>query len=205
MSEGGGGGELGPFVPDFLTRIPDLPPPTAMNAQGQRYRLFETVNALLASVSRMFPVLLLIDDLHWADKPTLSLLRHIVRGSDPAALCVVGTYRESELATGHPLAELLADLRREQAVTRISLGGLERQQVGMLVETVASSAVSAALTEQLADGPVAIRSSSARCCAICTRPEGSHQRLETAPPKSSALTSGCPKACARSSCGALLD
>jgi predicted ATPase len=99
----------------------------------------------------MFPVLLLIDDLHWADKPTLSLLRHIVRGSDPAALCVIGTYRESELATGHPLAELLADLRREQAVTRISLGGLERQQVGMLVETVASSAVSAALTEQLAD------------------------------------------------------
>ena len=151
LSEGGGGGELGPFVPDFLTRIPDLPPPTAMNAQGQRYRLFETVNALLASVSRMFPVLLLIDDLHWADKPTLSLLRHIVRGSDPAALCVIGTFRESELATGHPLAELLADLRREQAVTRISLGGLERQQVGMLVETVASSAVSAALTEQLAD------------------------------------------------------
>lgn len=151
LTESGGGGELGPFVPDFLSRIPDLPPPTPMNAQGQRYRLFETVNALLAAMSRTFPVLLLIDDLHWADKPTLSLLRHIVRGSDPAALCMIGTYRENELTTGHPLAELLADLRREQAVTRVSLGGLERQQVGMLVETVASSVVSSALIEQLTD------------------------------------------------------
>jgi len=151
LAEAGGGGELGPVVPDFLTRIPDLPPPTPMNAQGQRYRLFETVSALLAATSKAFPVLLLIDDLHWADKPTLSLLRHIVRGSDPAALCVIGTYRESELVAGHPLGELLADLRREQAVTRVSLGGLERQQVGMLVETVASSVVSSALAKQLTD------------------------------------------------------
>ena len=147
LAEGGGGGELGPFVPDFLARIPDLPPPTPMNAQGQRYRLFETVNALLAAMSQTFPVLLLIDDLHWADKPTLSLLRHIVRGSDPAALCLIGTYRESELVAGHPLCELLADLRREQAVTRVSLGGLERQQVRVLVETVASSVVSSSTGE----------------------------------------------------------
>ena len=49
LAAAGGGGELGPFVTDFLVRVPDLPPPIPMNAQGQRYRLFETVNALLGS------------------------------------------------------------------------------------------------------------------------------------------------------------
>ena len=101
-----------------------------MNAQGQRYRLFETVNALLGSTSKAFPVLLILDDLHWADKPTLSMLRHVVRGSDPAALCIVGTYRESELGAGHPLAELLADFRREQDVTRLSLTASSRCKSG---------------------------------------------------------------------------
>ena len=85
-----------------------------MNAAGQRYRLFESVNALLSAISiRGVSMLLLIDDLHWADKPTLSLLRHVVRGSEAAALLLIGTYRESEVVAGHPLGELLADLRRE--------------------------------------------------------------------------------------------
>ena len=151
LAAAGGGGELGPFVGDFLVRVPDLPPPTPMNAQGQRYRLFETVTALLAAASKVFPVLLLIDDLHWADKPTLSLLRHIVRASDPAALCIVGTYRESELGVAHPLTELLADLRRERDVIRLSLTGLERSEVATLVETRASLDVSSKLTGQLTD------------------------------------------------------
>ena len=151
LAAAGGGGELGPFVTDFLVRVPDLPPPMPMNAQGQRYRLFETVNALLGATSKAFPVLLILDDLHWADKPTLSMLRHVVRGSDPAALCIVGTYREGELVAGHPLAELLADFRREQDVTRLSLTGLEPVQVGRLVEALASPEVSSRLAGQMTD------------------------------------------------------
>ena len=93
----GGGGELGAFAPEFLVRLPELPAPAPMNAQGQRYRLFETISGLLSAMSRQIPVLLLLDDLHWADKPTLSLVRHVVRGSDPAALLMIGTYREGEV------------------------------------------------------------------------------------------------------------
>jgi predicted ATPase len=66
-------------------------------------------------------LLLVLDDLHWADKPTLLLLRHIVRASDPAALCIVGTYHDGSWPA-HPLAEMLADLRREPiGVTRLAL------------------------------------------------------------------------------------
>ena len=100
---------------------------------------------------RRIPVLLLLDDLHWADKPTLSLLRHVVRGTDPAALLMIGTYRESEVTAGHPLGELLADLRREPAVTRVGLTGLEPGEVGRLIETLSASNVPASLTRQVAE------------------------------------------------------
>jgi len=151
LDAAGGGGELGAFVPDFLVRLPSLPPPTQMSAQGQRYRLFETVSAFLAAASKPFPVLLVVDDLHWADKPTLSLLRHIIRGADSARLCILGTYRESELPAPHPLTELLAELRRERDVLRVSLSGLETTQVQALVETVTTPDVSSQLAGRMTD------------------------------------------------------
>ena len=146
-----GGGDLAAFAPEFLARLPTLPEPTPMNAAGQRYRLFESVSALLSAVSSAAPVLLLIDDLHWADKPTLSLLRHVVRGSEPAALLLIGTYRESEVVAGHPLGELLADLRREPAVTRVVLGGLEPGEVGTLISELSAAKVPTSLARQVVE------------------------------------------------------
>ena len=69
------------------------------------------------------PLLLILDDLHWADAPTLSLLRHVVGAGASMRVMVVGTYRDSDLARDHPLTALLADLRREQGVERIKLDG----------------------------------------------------------------------------------
>src|SRR5262249_39076816 len=131
----GGGAELGPFIPELLRRIPDLPAPPAMSPETQRYRLVETVEALPAQNAAAPPLLLVLDDLHWADQPTLLLLRHVVRSSAAASLCILGTYRESELGRTHPLAETLADLRREDAVTRLPLRGLDESQVRSLVDT----------------------------------------------------------------------
>jgi predicted Ser/Thr protein kinase/tetratricopeptide (TPR) repeat protein len=132
-----GGEELAQLVPDVMRRCPDMPASTVIGAESQRYRLFEAVATLLAAASRARPLLLVLDDLHWADKPTLLLLRHIVRASDPAALCIAGTYRDSELARTHPLAEMLADLRREPiGVTRLALRGLDEPQVQGLVRSV---------------------------------------------------------------------
>src|SRR5260221_6622564 len=61
-----------------------------------RYRLFRAVAALLAAASAEAPVLLVLDDLHWADRPTILLLRHLVRAPEPAALLLVGTYRDTD-------------------------------------------------------------------------------------------------------------
>ena len=132
----GGGAELSPLVPELVRRLPDLPVPPQMSADAERYRLFEAVTTLLARASTPHPVLLVLDDLHWADKATLLMLRHIVRSPDHAAVCIVGTYRESELARTHPLSDVLADLRREQTVTRLSLRGLDEQHVNGLIASL---------------------------------------------------------------------
>src|SRR5262249_14331352 len=83
--------------------------------------------------SRAAPVVVLLDDLHWADPPSLALLRHLARSARPAALLVVGTYRETDLARTHPLAELLGELRREPHVERLLLRGLDRAEPAALV------------------------------------------------------------------------
>src|SRR6202030_2461901 len=66
-----------------------------------------------------------LDDLHWADKPTLLLLKHLVASHSVARLLIIATYRDTDLGVSHPLVDALADLRREPGVERLELEGLE--------------------------------------------------------------------------------
>jgi tetratricopeptide (TPR) repeat protein len=110
--------------------------PPALHPDGQRYRLFEAVAAMLAVASRMRPLLLIFDDLHWADKPTLLLLRHVMRSARTAPFMIVATYRDSELGRTHPLAEILVTLRREPGVTRLVVHGFDIAHVDALVGSI---------------------------------------------------------------------
>jgi DNA-binding SARP family transcriptional activator len=91
---------------------------------GARLRLFEAVAAALGDAPGT-RVLLALDDLHWADLPSLRLLGHVLRHARPDRLVVAATYRETELGRSHPLARALADLRRDRLVDRVALGGLD--------------------------------------------------------------------------------
>ncbi len=129
--------ELARPVPELPHRVPGLAPPQPADPDTERYLLFEAVAGWLAAASPDRPVVLLLDDLHWATKPTMLMLKHIVRFTGPMALLVMGTYRDSDLTRNHPLTELLADLRRESGVERLALRGLSDAEALSLVEAVA--------------------------------------------------------------------
>jgi DNA-binding SARP family transcriptional activator len=114
---------------------------------GARLRLFEAVAAALADG----PVLLALDDLHWADVPSLRLLAHVLRHTRPRRLVVAATYRESELGRSHPLARVLADLRRDRLVERIALTGLDGRAASGLITGWVGAEASAGLVEAVQD------------------------------------------------------
>ena len=128
------GGELARMVPGLARRLPHLPPPPAADAETERYQLFQAVSNLLSRASEAAPVVLVLEDLHWATKPTVLLFRHLVTSVEPMAALVVATHRHTDLSPTHPLREVLADVRREQGVERIVLAGLEEAEVVSLVE-----------------------------------------------------------------------
>jgi class 3 adenylate cyclase len=127
------GGELVRLVPEVAERVPGLQPPLQSDPETERYRLFDAVAAWLAAASAGDPLLVVLDDLQWAARPSLLLLRHVVRAAEGARVLVVATYRDSELSYDHPLLEVLADLRRQRDVERIALLGLDQSGVAAFV------------------------------------------------------------------------
>jgi class 3 adenylate cyclase len=127
------GGELARLVPLLGRRLPDAPPPTQTDPETERWLLFSAVVGLLAQLGAAAPVVLLLDDLHWADRPSLALLRHVIAEAHGVPLLIVGTYRDSDVARDHALVEVLADLRREEGVERLALRGLGEEAVASLM------------------------------------------------------------------------
>ncbi len=130
------GGELARLTPQLATRVP-VPLSSSSDGESERYLLFGAVVDLLARVSAIAPVVLLLDDLHWSDRQTVQLLRHVVSSDAPLGLLVIGTFRESDVGRDHPLAETLAALHRESGVERLSLQGLGDDELLALLETTA--------------------------------------------------------------------
>lgn len=116
--------------------VPRLDPPIVSDPGSERFALFEAMASLLTSIGGSAGTVLVLDDLHWASRPTLLLLRHVLRRTSEAPLLIVGTYRDTDVDRTHPLADLVADLRREPGVERLALAGLVPEEVEeFVVET----------------------------------------------------------------------
>jgi class 3 adenylate cyclase len=122
-----------PLVPGLTDVLPDLAAPPHGDPDTERYALFDAVVALLGVASVEAPIVLVLDDLHWAAKPTLLLLRHLLRFGEHARVQIVGTYRSTDLDRSHPLAAMLADLHRDGSANRIALNGLDVDDVSTYV------------------------------------------------------------------------
>jgi class 3 adenylate cyclase len=113
---------LGPLLPEIESETPP-----------DRSFLFSAVDRCLGILAADQPVLLLLDDLHWADAATIAMLRSVLRGGSGGPVLVVGTYRDTDLDRRHPLAAALGDLRRDAVVERTALRGLDESAVAELL------------------------------------------------------------------------
>jgi class 3 adenylate cyclase len=127
-------GELARLVPEVAERVEDVEPALRADPESERLRLFEAVTSWLRTTAASVPVLLVLDDIHWADRPTLLLLRHLVHETARDQLLVVGTYRSTDLDRAHPLSGMLADFRRDDRVARLAIDGLTADGVAELLE-----------------------------------------------------------------------
>jgi class 3 adenylate cyclase/tetratricopeptide (TPR) repeat protein len=137
--------EVARLLPELCDRLPGAPSPRGEDPETDRYRLFEAVVSTFVDVSITTPMVLILDDLHWADRPTLNLLRHLLQTPLRSTRLVIGTFREGELADDHPLVDMLSQLSREHRLERISLAGLDRGAVATLIHALAGREVGEAL------------------------------------------------------------
>jgi tetratricopeptide (TPR) repeat protein len=135
------GGELCRLVPALGKRRPDAPAPRGVDNDTERYLLFSAVVGLLEAEQAQRPVVLFLDDVQWADTPTLLLLRHLVASDLRLRLTIIATFRSTELDDDHPLAKLLADLHREPDVARVDLTGLDASEVAELARETTGHAL----------------------------------------------------------------
>ncbi|MCA1840012.1 MAG: AAA family ATPase [Actinobacteria bacterium] len=133
---GSGAPDIAAIVSEVRQKLPDLASPATADPEEARFRLFDSVAMFLANASRKQPLTILLDDLHWADKPSLLLMQFLARELRGSRVLGVGTYRDVELGRHHPLSQTLAELSRGD-VRRVLLRGLSQSDVERFIEVSA--------------------------------------------------------------------
>ena len=110
-----------------------LPPLAAVDGDQARFRLFMAVAHLWRRLSELQPLLLILENLHWADASSLRLLGFLASELSEQRIVVLGTYRDAELPRQHPLSETLAELLRAPRFTRMHLQRLDQEQTERLI------------------------------------------------------------------------
>lgn len=136
--------DLARVVPVVHDRVADLAGPAATDAETERYLFYAAVAALLSAATAIGPIFLTIDDLQWADRQSLDLLRHVVAAQECHSLLIVATFRDADVGSDHPLADVLAALRREPDVMRVALSGLDDHDLVALLDSAAHEPLGAA-------------------------------------------------------------
>ena len=115
--------------------------------EEERYRLMQAVTSFLTNAASVQPMLVVLEDLHDADKGTLEMLTHVSRNLAGTRLLIVGTYRDVEVDRSHPLSAALAELRRVSTYGRVLLRGLNADEVRRMLESITRESVPWGLAE----------------------------------------------------------
>jgi class 3 adenylate cyclase len=134
-------GEQAPQIAKLLPRLrelcPDIPAPVELPPEQERRFLFNSMWEVLARTARIKPTLLVFDDIHWADEPTMLMIQHIAERIAEVPLLVVCLYRDSELDVGRPLSRTFAELTRRRLAQRMPLKRLPADSVAEMLRALA--------------------------------------------------------------------
>ena len=171
---GGSGRELARLLPEFGT------PPGPDDAGEARARLFEQMLLMLGHLAEAGPVVLIVEDTHWADQSTRDLLAFLIRNQSALdGVLIVVTYRSDDMHRTHPLRPLLAELGRIDWVTRLELGRLSRQDTGQLVTQIIGRGRAMTSSRPCTAAPRATRCSPRPWWVTASRAPGCRSRCTT--------------------------
>jgi tetratricopeptide (TPR) repeat protein len=143
---GTGALDVARIVSEIRERLKIEPRPRG-DPEEERYRLLQAVSDFLGSATAVQPLLIVLEDLHDADRGTLEMLEHVARNLGEKRLLLVGTYRDIEVDRTHPLSGALAELRRLPHFGRVLLRGLNADEVGRMLSGIAGQEVPWGLAE----------------------------------------------------------
>jgi class 3 adenylate cyclase/tetratricopeptide (TPR) repeat protein len=138
---GAGGPALAQLVPKLRAILPDLADVVPLAPDEERFRLLDAVAQYLVARSQREPLLVCLDDLHWVDRGSLGMLRHLARLARSNRVLIMGTYRDAEVTPSHPLAGALGAFPRETAFERLRIEGLDASGTAELLSALAEHGV----------------------------------------------------------------
>jgi DNA-binding winged helix-turn-helix (wHTH) protein/tetratricopeptide (TPR) repeat protein len=148
----GSGADLAQLVPEVTRWLSHSAAAMTLPESDQtRFRLFDSATAFLKQTAQEQPLVIVLDDLHWADTASLLLLQFLARELNGARLLVVGTYRNVRRAADHPLSHCLGELARIDTCQRIDLDGLKQPDVARFIEATTGMTPRPALVEKVAE------------------------------------------------------
>jgi predicted ATPase len=154
---GAGAADLAQVIPVIRERLPELPPPPRMEPEQERFRFFDSLTSFLKNAAKRQPLLLVLDDLQWADAPSLLFLQFLVRELTNTKLFLILTCREGEVVQQPLLTQTLAAIARTSGSQTLSLRRLTDTEVAKFMELTTGQAppaeVSAAVFQRTEGHP----------------------------------------------------
>ena len=129
--------EIARLVPKLRQLCPDIPPPLELPPEQERRYLFNGIWEVMARTARAQPVLFVLDDIHWADEPTMLLIQHLAERIADVPILIVGLYRDSEVDVGRPLSRTFEELARRRLARRLPLHRLPPESVAEMLRALA--------------------------------------------------------------------
>ena len=137
------------IMPELRETISNLPDTPIQDPEQARFRLFDALAILLQRIARAQPLVLILDDVHWSDRPSLLLLEFLASSMGSMSVLLVATYRNVEVSRQHPLARTLAELARQQPTQRVLMQGWTRLEVEQFLEAAFGAKPPAQLVDRV--------------------------------------------------------